>query len=83
MVKYDRKQKQNIDSGTDRGKETKMTIEKYGYADSDCGRNGKAFERLCKERLHMQSKVAAPGRTDMRARRSAMKSKPEQASLAS
>lgn len=66
MVKYDRKQKQNIDSGTDRGKETKMTIEKYGYADSDCGRNGKAFERLCKERLHMQSKVAAPGRTDMR-----------------
>lgn len=66
MVKYERKQKQNINSGTNRGKETKMTIEKYGYADSDCGRNGKAFERLCKERLHMQSKVAAPGRTDMR-----------------
>ena len=43
-----------------------MTIEKYSYADNDCGRNGKAFERLCKERLHMQSKVAAPGRTDMR-----------------
>lgn len=66
MIKYERKQKQNIDSGADRGKETKMTIEKYGYADNDCGRNGKAFERLCKETLHMQSKVAAPGRTDMR-----------------
>lgn len=43
-----------------------MNIEKYGYAVSDCGRNGKAFERLCKETLRMQSKVAAPGRTDMR-----------------
>lgn len=83
MVKYGRKQKQDTDSGTDRGKETKMTIEKYGYADSDCGRNGKAFERLCKERLHMQSKMAAPGRTDMRARRNAMKSSPGRASLVS
>ena len=45
---------------------TKMNIEKYNYLDTDCGRNGKAFERLCKETLHMQSKVAAPGRTDMR-----------------
>ena len=66
MVKYERKQKQNMASGTDRGKETKLTIEKSGHADKACGRNGKAFERLCKERLHMQSKVAAPGRTDMR-----------------
>ena len=43
-----------------------MNIEKYNYSDTDCGRNGKAFERLCKETLHMKSKVAAPGRTDMR-----------------
>lgn len=43
-----------------------MNIEKYGYTESDCGRCGKAFERLCKETLHMQSKVATPGRTDMR-----------------
>lgn len=43
-----------------------MNIEKYSYAENDCGRNGKAFERLCKETLHMQSKVAAPGRTDIR-----------------
>lgn len=42
-----------------------MDIEKYGYLETDTGRNGKAFERLCKEALHMQSKVARQGRTDM------------------
>lgn len=41
-------------------------IAKYGYKPTDAGATGKAFERACKEHLHMLSKVARAGRSDLR-----------------
>lgn len=41
-------------------------VTKYGYLSTDTGAGGKAFERACKEYLHMLSKVARAGRSDMR-----------------
>lgn len=41
-------------------------VMKYGYLSTDTGAVGKAFERACKEHLHMLSKVARAGRSDMR-----------------
>lgn len=41
-------------------------VVKYGYLSTDTGATGKAFERACKEHLHMLSKVARAGRSDMR-----------------
>lgn len=41
-------------------------VTKYGYLSTDTGATGKAFERACKEHLHMLSKVARAGRSDMR-----------------
>lgn len=41
-------------------------VVKYGYKSTDMGATGKAFERACKEHLHMLSKVARAGRSDMR-----------------
>lgn len=39
---------------------------KYGYKPTDTGATGKAFERACKEHLHMLSKVARAGQSDLR-----------------
>lgn len=41
-------------------------VAKYGYKPTDTGATGKAFERACKEHLHMLSKVARAGRSDLR-----------------
>ena len=41
-------------------------VAKYGYKTTDTGATGKAFERACKEHLHMLSKVARAGQSDMR-----------------
>lgn len=41
-------------------------VVKYGYKPTDTGAIGKSFERACKEHLHMLSKVARAGRSDMR-----------------
>ena len=41
-------------------------VAKYGYKPTDTGATGKAFERACKERLHMLSKVARAGQSDLR-----------------
>lgn len=41
-------------------------VAKYGYKPTDTGATGKAFERACKEHLHMISKVARAGRPDLR-----------------
>lgn len=41
-------------------------VAKYGYKSTDTGATGKAFERACKEHLHMLSKVARAGRSDLR-----------------
>lgn len=41
-------------------------IAKYGYKPTDTGATGKAFERACKEHLHMLSKVARAGQSDLR-----------------
>lgn len=41
-------------------------VAKYGYKSTDTGATGKAFERACKEYLHMLSKVARAGRSDLR-----------------
>lgn len=41
-------------------------VAKYGYLSTDTGATGKAFERACKEHLHMLSKVARAGRADLR-----------------
>lgn len=41
-------------------------IVKYGYKPTDTGATGKAFERACKEYLHMLSKVARAGQSDLR-----------------
>lgn len=41
-------------------------VAKYGYKPTDTGALGKAFERACKEHLHMLSKVSRAGRSDMR-----------------
>lgn len=41
-------------------------IAKYGYKATDAGATGKAFERACKEHLHMISKVARAGQSDLR-----------------
>lgn len=41
-------------------------VVKYGYKPTDTGATGKAFERACKEHLHMISKVAKAGRPDLR-----------------
>lgn len=41
-------------------------VTKYGYKETDAGATGKAFERACKEHLHMLSKVARAGHSDMR-----------------
>lgn len=41
-------------------------VVKYGYKSTDTGATGKAFERACKEHLHMLSKVARAGRSDLR-----------------
>ena len=41
-------------------------VAKYGYKSTDTGATGKAFERACKEHLHMLSKVARAGQSDLR-----------------
>lgn len=41
-------------------------VAKYGYLSTDTGATGKAFERACKEHLHMLSKVARAGHADLR-----------------
>lgn len=41
-------------------------VAKYGYKTTDTGATGKAFERACKEHLHMLSKVARAGQSDLR-----------------
>lgn len=41
-------------------------VAKYGYKSTDTGAAGKAFERACKEHLHMLSKVARAGQSDLR-----------------
>ena len=41
-------------------------IAKYGYKTTDTGATEKAFERACKEHLHMLSKVARAGQSDLR-----------------
>ena len=41
-------------------------VAKYGYKSTDTGAIGKAFERACKEYLHMLSKVARAGQSDLR-----------------
>lgn len=41
-------------------------VMKYGYLSTDTGAVGKAFERACKEHLHMLSKVARAGQSDLR-----------------
>ena len=41
-------------------------VAKYGYKPTDTGAIGKAFERACKEHLHMLSKVARAGQSDLR-----------------
>ena len=41
-------------------------VVKYGYKPTDTGAIGKSFERACKEHLHMLSKVARAGHSDMR-----------------
>ena len=41
-------------------------VAKYGYKPTDTGATGKAFERACKEHLHMLSKVARAGQSDLR-----------------
>ena len=41
-------------------------VAKYGYKFTDTGATGKAFERACKEHLHMLSKVARAGQSDLR-----------------
>lgn len=41
-------------------------VAKYGYKPTDTGATGKAFERACKEHLHMISKVARAGHSDLR-----------------
>ena len=41
-------------------------VVKYGYKPTDTGATGKAFERACKEHLHMISKVARAGQSDLR-----------------
>lgn len=41
-------------------------VMKYGYLSTDTGAAGKAFERACKEHLHMVSKVSRAGVSDMK-----------------
>ena len=41
-------------------------VVKYGYKPTDTGAIGKSFERACKEHLHMLSKVARAGHSDLR-----------------
>lgn len=41
-------------------------VMKYGYKSTDTGATGKAFERACKEHLHMLPKVSRAGTSDMK-----------------